>query len=245
MEKGWRRQRLDRCPCYPSARPGSRPHAVCRCCDRRRSRYSHRRCRQLSRQAAARVPPCGKGSSPRNRAAGSVLNCSPGHFCSSLDAGMAPAKIIANDRPTPANTFSLNIILIAPYSYQKPPRPYTPPLLIIPIALESANAGHGGGFGGGGIGGIHVGGGGIGHFSGGNIGHFDGGHIGAMGRAHFADAGGIGGGRWHGGSVRHANNWKGNWHGHDHNHFVHDHRLLRQPVRPYRARLVACLLCLQ
>ncbi len=97
-------------------------------------------------------------------------------------------------------------------------------LLIIPIALESANAGHGGGFGGGGMGGIHIGGGGIGHFSGGNIGHFYSGNIGGMGRAHFADAGGIGGGRWTGGSVRHANNWQGNWHGHDHNHFVHDHR---------------------
>ena len=39
-------------------------------------------------------------------------------------------------------------------------------LLFIPIALDSANAGRGGGFGGGGMGGLHVGGGGIGHIGG-------------------------------------------------------------------------------
>ena len=38
-------------------------------------------------------------------------------------------------------------------------------LLLIPIALDSANAGRGGGFGGG-MGGLHVGGGGIGHIGG-------------------------------------------------------------------------------
>ena len=72
-------------------------------------------------------------------------------------------------------------------------------LLFIPIALDSANAGRGGG----GIGGMHIGGGGIGHIGGGNIGHFNGGHIGGMGRAHFANVGGMGGSRWHGGSVWH------------------------------------------
>jgi hypothetical protein len=96
-------------------------------------------------------------------------------------------------------------------------------LIFIPIALENANAAHIGGIGGGGIGGAHFGGGGIGHFGGANIGHFDGGRIGGMGRAHFADANGMGGGRWRGGSVWHANNWNGDWHGHDHDHFDHDH----------------------
>jgi hypothetical protein len=85
-------------------------------------------------------------------------------------------------------------------------------LIFIPIALENANAAHIGGIGGGGIGGAHFGGGGIGHFGGANIGHFDGGRIGGMGHAHFADVGGMGGGRWRGGSVWHANNWNGNWH---------------------------------
>ena len=99
-------------------------------------------------------------------------------------------------------------------------------LLLVPAAMEKANAAHGfggGGFGGGG----HLGGGMGGHFSGGP--HFAGGgggrFGGPMGGPHFAAGSWHGGPGWNGGrAVWHGTNWRGNnWHDHEHDQFVHDH----------------------
>ena len=75
-------------------------------------------------------------------------------------------------------------------------------LLLAPILVGQANAGHGGGMG-------HMGG----------MGHA---HIGGMSGPRFAGSG------WHGGPRNYAwngghNAWHGNWHGHDHNNFDHNH----------------------
>ena len=113
-------------------------------------------------------------------------------------------------------------------------------LLLVPVLIGQANAGHGaGGHFGGGMGGGRMGsiGGNIGHMGGvhvggGNIGHIGSGHIngGRIGGTHIASVGGWGGSRWHSGSAWHGNNnWHGNnwhgqnWHGHNHDHFAHDH----------------------
>jgi hypothetical protein len=109
-------------------------------------------------------------------------------------------------------------------------------LLLAPILIGQANAGHGfggghfGGMGGGHFGGAHFGGMGGARFGG--MGHA---HLGGMGEPRFASGGwhaghvasrGFGP-AWHGGPRHYAwngghNVWHGNGHGHDHDHFVHN-----------------------
>jgi hypothetical protein len=101
-------------------------------------------------------------------------------------------------------------------------------LLLIPVLIDHANAGRGGGGRMGGMGG-HIGG--VGHIGGAHIGRVGGANI-SGGRIARANVGAWSGSRWHGGNVG-ARHWQGgsNWQGKNwsKNKF-HDHRFNRRFV---------------